>query len=362
MGPVQGRSNSIVQRTNAVDTAATRPAEPAKPDAGKPEEEVQANRSDGSAKRFDASIEGMVRSVIVGQSKVESVAAAPAGQTSPASMVDRMKNEGMTNVSDPPSDDQLREYYTKHAPAHDLIAGGEYSKAAEKYRELQSKDANLSSFSTYQKIEQQLQVASSMKNAGVKNVQFPPSEQNAKDYFKALGKSEPKLSNRALGNEFQRYVKAFYHHEGRDIVYRSKQKPDGKGGQYEAKAPESWSELNSERQMYPQATRKIDCEGYAYLAEKLLGQAGVTNAKFVVVGPPDDPSTKDVNESEKAHVMLAGVRDGEAIVVSNDRALTGPSSDRSKLLDIGYPKAVGGPREEDSEAWKATRKYENKVQ
>jgi hypothetical protein len=328
--------------------------------AGQPASAPASAPESAASKRLDAALEGQVRSVMIGQAKVQAVGAQPSGQTGPTSMVDRMKNEGMTNVSDPPSDDQLREYYSKHAPAHESIAAGDFSKAAEQYRELKNKESNASSFSTYDQIEQQLRIASMMKGSGVKNVQFPPSEQNAKDYFKALGQKDPPLTNAGLGKAFEQYVKAFYRHEGRDVVYRTKNKPDGKGGEYPAKAPESWSEVTGERNMYPQATRKIDCEGYAYLAKELLGQAGLKDAKFVAVGPPDDPSTKDKNESEAGHVMLAGERGGKPLVVSNDKVLT-QSENREDLIDLGYPKGRGGPQVEDSVAWKASRKYEEAI-
>jgi hypothetical protein len=273
----------------------------------------------------------------------------------PPSMVDRMTKAGMKNVSDPPTEADLRNYYQNHAPGHELIAKGDYRAAAAKYREL--KNADPSSFSTYEKTEQQLNMAAAMKERGVKNLQFPPTEQNAKDYFKNLGASKPPLSNRAILNEFQNYTRSFYHHEGRDIVYKEKNKSDG-GQNVKTRAPESWSEITDERKMYPQGTRKIDCEGYTYMAKELLGQAGFKNGKFVVVGPKDDPNTPE-NESKKAHVMFTAERDNEVAVVSNDRALNGPRTDRSDLLDRGYPPARGGDRAEDPVAWKATRKYES---
>jgi hypothetical protein len=291
--------------------------------------------------------------------KVNQLQVAPATPQSappkPPSMVDRMTKAGMKNVGDPATEADLRNYYQNHAPAHDLIAKGDYRAAAAKYRELKNTDA--SSFSTHEKTEQQLNMAGAMKERGVKNLQFPPTEQNAKDYFKSLGASKPPLSNRAILNEFQNYTRSFYHHEGRDIVYKEKSKSEG-GQAVKTRAPESWSEITDERKMYPQGTRKIDCEGYSYLAKELLGQAGFKNGKFVVVGPKNDPNTPE-DESTKAHVMFTAERDNEVAIVSNDRALNGPRKERSDLLDRGYPQARGGDRAEDSVAWKATRKYEN---
>jgi hypothetical protein len=273
----------------------------------------------------------------------------------PPSMVDRMTKAGMKNVSDPPTEADMRDYYKNHAPAHEQIAKGDYRAAAEKYREL--KNADPSSFSTHEKTEQQLNMTAAMKERGVKNLEFPPTEQNAKDYFKSLGASKPPLSNRAILNEFQNYTRSFYHHEGRDIVYKEKNKSEG-GQSVKTRAPESWSEITDERKMYPQGMRKIDCEGYTYMAKELLGQAGFKNGKFVVVGPKDDPNTSE-NESTKAHVMFTAERDNEVAVISNDRALNGPPKERSDLLDRGYPPARGGDRAEDPVAWKATRKYES---
>lgn len=306
-----------------------------------------------SGKAFESALEGQVRSVMIGQARVQ---AAPqqSGGTASLSMVDRMKKDGMQNVSDPPSDAQLREYYQKYAPAHDLIAKGDYSAAAAKYRELKLKDG--SPFATYDTIERQLTIASSMQNKGVKDVQFPPSEQNAKDYFKKLGKQDPPLPTAGILKMFENYSKAFYHHEGRDIVYDTKQKKVGKDT-YDAKSPESWKEISDQRSMFPQGTRKIDCEGYAYLASELLGQAGMKNGKFVVVGPKDDPSTTE-NESNKAHIMFTAQHGDETIVVSNDKTYHGPREDREKMIDLGYPPAAGGPQVEDSVAWKASYKYE----
>ena len=275
--------------------------------------------------------------------------------TTPTSMVDRMTKAGVKNVSDPPTEANLRDYYKNHAPAHEQIGKGDYREAAAKYRELKNTDP--SSFSTHEKTEQQLNMAAAMKERGVKNVEFPPTQQNAKDYFKSLGNANPPLSNRAILNEFQNFSKAFYHHEGKDIVYSEKTKTEG-GKTIKTRAPESWSELTDERKMYPQGTRKIDCEGYSYMAKELLGQAGFKNGKFVVVGPKDDPKTSE-NESTKAHIMFTAERNNEVAVVSNDRALSGTAKERSDLLDLGYPPARGGDRVEDPVAWKASRKYES---
>ena len=50
-----------------------------------------------------------------------------------------LTNSGMKNVGNPPSEADLKTYYSKNGPAHELITKGSYQEAAAEYRKLADK-------------------------------------------------------------------------------------------------------------------------------------------------------------------------------------------------------------------------------
>jgi hypothetical protein len=79
----------------------------------------------------------------------------------------------------------------------------------------------------------------------------------------------------------------------------------------------------------------IDCEGYAYLGQRLLSRAGFREGRFTAIGSPDDSRTER-DESQLGHIMWSGTRrrvagdpessNGFAIAISNDDATLIPTS------------------------------------
>jgi hypothetical protein len=206
-----------------------------------------------------------------------------------------LKDSGMKNVGNPPSEADLKTYYSKNAPEHDLIANGSYDKAAEEYRKLAAKATdNPAEQERLTKVKEQLDVAQEMKKANVQSLEFPPSEKNVTEYFNTM-KGKPIIEIKAA---FQSYAEAFYVHEGdvggEDITY-SKHKHQGK----DSYAPESWKEVTDNRDVHSDGRRIIDCEGYAYMGQKMLKAAGF-DVNFGVAARNDNLN--------RAHIMVSGSR------------------------------------------------------
>ena len=214
-----------------------------------------------------------------------------------------LKNSGMKNVGNPPSEADLKTYYSKNAPAHELIAKGSYDEAAEEYRKLAAKatDPEQTRLNT---VKAQLDVAQDMKTANVKSLQFPPSEKNVTDYFETM-KGKPIIEIKAA---FKSYAEAFYVHSEEpgvdrgDVVYSAHKY--NKGNQvYNSNAPVSWKEVTDNREVHSDGRRIIDCEGYAYMGQKSLKAAGFDNVNFgVTVRNPNTP------KSLTSHIMVSGSR------------------------------------------------------
>ncbi len=114
----------------------------------------------------------------------------------------------------------------------------------------------------------------------------------------------------------------------------------------------------------------IDCEGFAYLGQRLLSRAGFQEGRFVAVGAPDDARTTR-DESQIGHIMWSGTRrrvagDPEgpnafSIAVSNDDvtiisippARTTDDAREAALQHIYRPLPHVRYRGEAAESWRA---------
>jgi hypothetical protein len=253
-----------------------------------------------------------------------------------------LTNSGMKDVGNPPSEADLKTYYSKNAPAHELIAKGSYDEAAEEYRKLAAKatDPEQTRLNT---VKAQLDVAQDMKTANVKSLQFPPSEKNVTDYFEAM-KGKPIIEIKAA---FKSYAEAFYVHSEEpgvdrgDVVYSEHKYKEGTTV-YNSHAPVSWKEVTDNREVHSDGRRIIDCEGYAYMGQQIFQAAGFQNVNFGVVARKDDLNTPQNESLTDQHIMVSGSRtimvDGkpktEMAVISNNRIDSTIADDNLKPADL----------------------------
>jgi hypothetical protein len=234
-----------------------------------------------------------------------------------------LTNSGMKNVGNPPSEADLKTYYSKNGPAHDLIAKGSYHEAAEEYLKLADNYKTGDPEQTrLTRVAEQLEVAQKMKDTGkVGSPQFPPSETNVTDYFKTMkGKDISEIKK-----AYQNYANAFYVHRG-DVTYSGH------------KFPASWKEVTDNRYIHSDGRRIIDCEGYAYMGQKIFEAAGFKPVNFGATASKDDPT--------RAHIMVSGSRTitgkdrkqkTEMAVISNSGFASKTADGILKPVDLSRP-------------------------
>lgn len=244
---------------------------------------------------------------------------------------------GMSGTHASVPNQQLHEYFNTRAPHHNLIAAGRYGQAAVGYRQLaQQADraGDINRSSTNLNIANQLEFTQRMQRAGVRNLEFPPTARNVDDYFSSL-RHEPASR---VANDFEQYTRAFFVHHGSSTPLQYDPETHRINGRdFQTHIPEDWNDITSSRVMRD-GRRMIDCEGYAYLGQRLLSRAGFRDGQFVAVGSPDDRRTER-DESNIGHIMWSGTRrrvsgDPEgtnafAIAISNDNATLIPVSSRT---------------------------------
>jgi len=249
------------------------------------------------------------------------------------SMKQVMTDAGMKNVHDRPTDAELKTYYTTNAPAHDLIAKGDYKNAAAEYRKLADAAKTDGEKARLNSVAKQLDVAQTMSDAKVGDLSFPPSEANLQSYFGTM-KGKPMQD---IKKAYEDYSNAFYVHsetkgvDKGDVVYESKTKSKG-GKDYLSLAPEKWSDVSDRREMHSDGRRIIDCEGFGYLGQKCFEAAGFENVEYASMARLDDPKTKQ-DESRTAHIMISarrpieqnGIKGYEIGVISNGSMYSGSS-------------------------------------
>ena len=254
-----------------------------------------------------------------------------------------LTNSGMKNVGNPPSEADLKTYYSKNGPAHELITKGSYQVAAAEYRKLADKATDPAEQKRLTMVADQLEVAQKMKTAKVGSLQFPPTETNVTDYFKTM-KGKP-ISE--IKDAFQNYANAFYVHSEKkgvdrgDVVYSEHKYKEG-NTVYNSHAPVSWKEVTDNREVHSDGRRIIDCEGYAYMGQQIFQAAGFQNVNFGVVARKDDPNTPQNESLTAQHIMVSGSRtimvDGkpktEMAVISNNRIDSTIADDNLKLADL----------------------------
>lgn len=244
----------------------------------------------------------------------------------------------------PKTDKELRAFYATQAPHHELIGKGQFAEAGEAYREdaagLKKDDPRRAELLAR---ASQLEYAAKMQN-GKNKVSFPPTLEEVKAHFKGLRKA----GATEVSKEFRGYVNAFYQHiqdldPSADVVYDK----DG-GGKVRGESkpvatftPDEFSDVTDKRALNGSNQRLIDCEGYAFLGEQLLGQAGFHQGKegshMLMLGKKD-------GDTQHSHLMLFLKRDsGEALYVSNNHAYESPGpalEEGMRALKLPFGKAA----------------------
>ncbi|MBS2037372.1 hypothetical protein JST97_20455 [bacterium] len=236
------------------------------------------------------------------------------------SVRNRMEQAGMKNVSQPPSEAELRTYYSQFADHHELISSGKFADAAAQYRadaqKLGDNDPRRGEmFATANQLDYTAKLGP--------KASFPPTQEQIKTRFASLKGA----SNREVTSEFQQYTSAFYSHinsdpqgsKTGDLTYTPHNVKSGKTTYTGMDTPTGFADVTDHRQLNSSGQRLIDCEGYAMLGNQLLGSAGFKQ--------PAEGGFHIVNAqgADGGHAMLEMQRNGESVFVSNNHAYNNPS-------------------------------------
>ncbi|MBN9419848.1 MAG: hypothetical protein J0I12_30615 [Candidatus Eremiobacteraeota bacterium] len=232
----------------------------------------------------------------------------------------KLEKAGMENVSQPPSEADLRTYYAQHAEHHELISQGKFSDAAAQYRadaqKLGDGDPRRGElFATANQLDYTAKLG--------EKASFPPTQEQLKAHFQGLKKSD----NKTVTKDFEQYTSAFYSHinsdaqgsKTGDLTYTPHNVKSGKTTYTGIDTPTGFSDVTDRRQLNSSGQRLIDCEGYAMLGNQLLGEAGFkqpAEGGFHVVS---------ANGVQGGHAMVEMQRNGESVFVSNNHAYNSPS-------------------------------------
>jgi hypothetical protein len=338
-----------VQSTEDISTKTT--SESTDKAAATPKENLQTqtdNRlsSDSSTKVAEHSFNGQMQAAKLHaqihhkpqepEGKISQPAPKDAQKASKApSMKEVMTNSGMKNVNDRPTDTELKTYYSTNAPAHDMIAKGNYKDAAAEYRKLAGASKNDGEKARLNMVAKQLDVAQTMSDAKVGDLSFPPTEANLQSYFGTM-KGKPM---RDIKTAYEDYSNAFYVHsetkgvDKGDVVYDQRTySKDGKS--FPSNAPDKWSDVSDRRMMHSDGRRIVDCEGFALIGEKCFKAAGFDQVEYAVMARMDDPKTPKNESYTDQHIMITarrtiqnpnGISAYEIGVISNGSFYSGSS-------------------------------------
>jgi hypothetical protein len=320
-------------------------------------------------RRLEESLGGQVMASGLRRIRYEQdIPATPAPAQSPAGLGHSTQPLNLSNLGSPPTTRNLEDFFAHRAPHADLIAAGHFGEAARAYHADTMNPRNADSIGILMAAERQLNFADRMAQ-GIQAarhghrgeaVHFPPTEQNVAEYFRSL-------RNRLPGDvvrELREYSSAFYVHHGNDGEMAYDPETHNIGGRpWPTQTPEDWSDVNDSREIRSDGRRLIDCEGFAYLGDRLLREAGFTNGRYVALSRADNPSTSG-DESEVGHIVFTAQRDGHVAVVSNHQVELSDSNspqfqgDMNRAREATLQRAIRGMgsvdgRGEAQTAWRA---------
>jgi len=220
--------------------------------------------------------------------------------------------------------------------AQQALAAGDYSKAHDAMESLMRKqgedvltDEQVKSALT---VRDQLGFLSDLQKAGIK-ADYPPTEAQLVAYFKTL-KDKPGAARQA----FEDYTSSFHIHPANvrgaaaDIQYSHTKVKRGQS-EYTTDVPHEWADVSTRpAKGSDYAGRQMnDCQGYAYLAEKLLSAAGFKTTQHVVA----------LQSAERGHAMVVLTHPKESgfTLSSNDKTYHGNNA--KALVRQGYEGVVG---------------------
>jgi hypothetical protein len=203
---------------------------------------------------------------------------ARADSTDSSDIRSEMIAAGMTNIGDPPSDDELRRYHESFAPAHEAIREGRFSEAASAYRWLAAGANDPHPRARYVTAARQLHIAQQIRTVSHGPVSFPPTGAEVEAYFLGLAG----LPINEIQNAFQEYVDAFYV-ELTAATAKCCDEPAATEQQPEwcTQIPVNW-EILQRGKLDHDGRRLLDPVGYALLGQKCLMAAGFSTGQFAV--------------------------------------------------------------------------------
>ncbi len=269
-----------------------------------------------------------------------------------------------------PKDEKHKPIRALYAEADKLAKSGDYAKAADKleralsrYEEEidASKALGTGGVAGTSNLAAQYRVLADMKARGVE-ASNPPTLPELEKYF---GSFDSRAERPAALTAFGAYTEAFYVHPasvGRpdeDITYskdpskysvgktiygseadanRAQEKSGGTRYEFTTADASEWKDVTTDRDTVglegghskSAGKRVIDCEGYAYLGEKLLGAAGYKTEQVAV------QSKK--GEQHAMTMLIDPSRKDSVAVVSNAEILTAAS--KKAALDLGFQDAM----------------------
>lgn len=276
-----------------------------------------------------------------GAGTATSTKAAP-GPAVPKDIGDLLDRGTKINSSSKDPDVQKAEKATRDefTGAKNAIAAGDYNKAyqcLEKLMRQQGEDVlSASDVKSSETMRDQLQFLSKMQAAGIK-ADYPPTEAQLVDYFKTL-KNDPAAARQA----FKDYVQNFHVHPVNvhgadfDIPYSPETVKYGKGD-YPTTAVHNWSEVANRPVSVKDHPEYIgrqmnDCQGYGFMAAKLLGAAGFKVENYVSVFPGPHGISHDM-------VLFSHPPEKGYTLTSNDGVFQG--SKAKEVAKQGFEFAAG---------------------
>jgi hypothetical protein len=229
---------------------------------------------------------------------------------------------------------KVKEANAEFTGAQKALAAGDYTKAYAHMESLMRKQGEevLSEdlVKATQTVRDQLEVLSKMQKAGIK-ADYPPTEGQLLDYFKTLS-NNPGAARQA----FSDYALSFHAHPsevpgaGDNIVYSKD------NNQHNTHAPDSWSEVANRPSKHKAkhiGKQMNDCEGYAFMADKLLGAAGFRVAHHISVHP---------SYNDDAHSMVAFKHPKEkGFTVTSNHSVVHAGTEKEAAKE-GYKNIFGG--------------------
>lgn len=330
---VDAKRPQLVSRAEVkpVTTPAVK-TQPNAPDSGFVSQQRKLVNMTGARPKVSAAANPALLSVVAGQVKAAQAGGAAPKAKLPATVEDFLKQAISESSGDLKKDYQAikkalekADYAGAAALADTLLSG----KADDREEAIDS-DLGLSGTRSTKTLTAQLDFLAKMDGAGVKPG-YPPTEKQLTDYFSKL-KDDPRGAREA----FASYAQTFHAHPAN----AGKPKDfDLKYGEGASRLPDDWSEV-ANRPIDAQAEnigkQMNDCEGFAFMAEKLLGAAGFEVQHHLTAhGAPagDHAMVSFKHPSEKTFT-----------VTSNDRVFTAKTEREAAVLGFDYASGAKTPK------------------